>query len=631
MRSSWADAVEGSALARARFFGQHQCTRRLQSSAFFGKQQRSRWVRSPRAVKSSYVPPHLRGRPPPSDGQGAPPSTADTFPGPPRQTGYGAPPVGGRMGGGLSRDMDRMSLGGRSGGGGGGGWNTRPGGWDRGREREVNPFANEEETVEPAFDGENTGINFDAYEDIPVETSGTDVPPPVNTFAEIDLGDALNENIRRCKYVRPTPVQRHAIPISLGGRDLMACAQTGSGKTAAFCFPIISGIMKGPPSQRARGMRTVYHRLLYCPYTGTFSPGRLIHEEARKFAYQTGVRVVVAYGGAPINQQLRELERGVDILVATPGRLVDLLERARVSLQMIKYLCLDEADRMLDMGFEPQIRKIVEQMDMPQRGMRQTMLFSATFPKEIQRLASDFLSNYIFLAVGRVGSSTDLIVQRVEYVHESDKRSHLMDLLHAQRANGSHGKQSLTLVFVETKKGADSLEYWLCSNGFPATSIHGDRSQQSGLTPILVATDVAARGLDIPHVSHVVNFDLPNDIDDYVHRIGRTGRAGKSGLATAFFNENNVSMARSLSDLMEESNQEVPQWLGRYAARSSFGGGGGRNRRSGAGRFGGGGGGDYYGGGGGGFGGGYGGGGGGGGGYSSYSGGGGGGGSSAWD
>ncbi|RLM58545.1 putative DEAD-box ATP-dependent RNA helicase family protein [Panicum miliaceum] len=449
-----------------------------------------------------------------------------------------------------------------------------------------------------SYDHQNTGINFDAYEDIPVETSGRDVPPPVATFAEIDLGAALNDNIRRCRYVRPTPVQRHAIPISLAGRDLMACAQTGSGKTAAFCFPIISGIMRGPPAGRPQrgggmGMRTAYPSALILSPTRELS--MQIHEEARKFSYQTGVRVVVAYGGAPITQQLRDLERGVDILVATPGRLVDLLERARVSLQSIRYLALDEADRMLDMGFEPQVRRIVQQMDMPPPGVRQTMLFSATFPKEIQRMASDFLENYIFLAVGRVGSSTELIVQRIEFVQEADKRSHLMDLLHAQRDTG---KQTLTLVFVETKRGADSLESWLCMNGFPATSIHGDRNQQereyalrsfkSGQTPILVATDVAARGLDIPHVAHVVNFDLPNDIDDYVHRIGRTGRAGKSGLATAFFNDNNSSMAKSLAELMQESNQEVPAWLSRYAARPSYGGGGGRNRRSGGGsRFGG--------------------------------------------
>ncbi|CAA6667288.1 unnamed protein product [Spirodela intermedia] len=514
-----------------------------------------------RFLISAYVPPHLRGHPPLSDVPATLPILSDIPSGPPRQPGNEVLPGGNRWGGAAVRDMRRPPFA----GGRGGGWNNRTGGLDRGREREVNPFANDDDTKEPTFDEENTGINFDAYEDIPVETSGDNVPPPVSTFAEIDLGDALNANIRRCKYVKPTPVQRHAIPISVAGRDLMACAQTGSGKTAAFCFPVICGIMKGPPTQRPRGVRTAYPLALILSPTRELSVQ--IHEEARKFSYQTGVRVVVAYGGAPIHQQLRELERGVDILVATPGRLVDLLERARVSLQMIRYLCLDEADRMLDMGFEPQIRKI-------------TMMFSATFPKEIQRLASDFLFNYIFLAVGRVGSSTDLIVQRVEFVHESDKRSHLMDLLHAQKANGTPGKQALTLVFVETKKGADSLEHWLCMKGFPATTIHGDRTQQerelalrsfkSGATPILVATDVAARGLDIP--------TLPI--------IGRTGRAGKTGLATAFFNENNTSLSRPLSDLMEEANQEVPQWLSRYATRSSYGGGG-RNRRSGGARFGG--------------------------------------------
>ncbi|KAJ8448114.1 hypothetical protein Cgig2_031838 [Carnegiea gigantea] len=551
-----------------------------------------------RPTKAAYVPPHLRNRQPssePSPGtaaQAAPPPAND-------RPAYGGPPGGSRWGGGSRPDFGGRGAGYGGGGGGRGGaagWNNRGGGgWDRGREKEVNPFGNDDDVdSEQAFaEQENSGINFDAYEDIPVETSGDNVPPPVNTFAEIDLGKELNANIRRCKYVKPTPVQRHAIPISLAGRDLMACAQTGSGKTAAFCFPIISGIMRSQQIQKPRGYRTVYPLALILSPTRELS--MQINEEAKKFAYQTGVRVVVAYGGAPISQQLRELERGVDILVATPGRLVDLLERARVSLQMIKYLALDEADRMLDMGFEPQIRKIVEQTDMPARGVRQTMLFSATFPKEIQRLASDFLSNYIFLAVGRVGSSTDLIVQRVEYVYESDKRSHLMDLLHAQRANGVEGKQALTLVFVETKKGADALEHWLTINGFPATSIHGDRTQQerelalrsfkSGKTPILVATDVAARGLDIPHVAHVINFDLPNDIDDYVHRIGRTGRAGKTGLATAFFNDNNLSLARPLAELMQEANQEVPDWLLRYASRNNYGGG--RNRRSGGGRFGG--------------------------------------------
>ncbi|KAJ6382339.1 hypothetical protein OIU77_030900 [Salix suchowensis] len=568
MRTSWADSVADSASENA-------------ASGLSGL----------RPTRATYIPPHLRNRPPSSDFL-APPPAAPSLGN--DRVGYGGPAGGSRRGGGGASKSDFGHLGYGSGGrGGGGGWNNRIGGWERGREREVNPFGNDG-VAEPAFEvQENTGINFDAYEDIPVETSGQNVPPPVNTFAEIDLGEAVNQNIRRCKYVKPTPVQRNAIPILLGGRDLMACAQTGSGKTAAFCFPIIAGIMREQYVQRPHGGRTVYPLALILSPTRELSCQ--IHDEAKKFAYQTGVKVVVVYGGAPVNQQLRELERGVDVLVATPGRLVDLVERARVSLHMIRYLALDEADRMLDMGFEPQIRKIVEQMDMPPCGRRQTMLFSATFPKEIQRLASDFLSNYIFLAVGRVGSSTDLIVQRVEYVHETDKRSHLMDLLHAQRETEVNGKHSLTLVFVETKKGADSLEHWLYVNGFPATSIHGDRSQQeretalrsfkSGKTPILVATDVAARGLDIPHVAHVVNFDLPNDIDDYVHRIGRTGRAGKTGLATAFFNENNLSLARPLADLMQEANQEVPAWLTRYASRVSFSGG--KNRRSVGPRFGG--------------------------------------------
>ncbi|KAI7729236.1 hypothetical protein M8C21_004723, partial [Ambrosia artemisiifolia] len=498
-------------------------------------------------VKPAYVPPHLRNRTPASQQTAAAPAPAisnGSLPPMNDRLGHSGQTSGSRWGAPRS-DYGRPGYGTGGGRGGGGGWGNRGG-----RDFEANPFGNDEiEAVEDTkSEQENNGINFDAYEDIPVETTGENVPPPVNTFAEIDLGDALNLNIRRCKYVKPTPVQRYTIPISLAGRDLMACAQTGSGKTAAFCFPIISGIMR-QSVQKPRGTRTVFPLALILSPTRELSSQ--IHVEARKFAYQTGVKVVVVYGGAPINQQLRELERGVDILVATPGRLVDLLERAKVSLQMIRYLALDEADRMLDMGFEPQIRKIVEQTDMPPRGERQTMLFSATFPREIQRLASDFLSNYIFLTVGRVGSSTDLIVQRVEFVQESDKRSHLMDLLHAQRDTGSNGKEREQAL----------------------------RSFKSGNTPILVATDVAARGLDIPHVSHVVNFDLPNDIDDYVHRIGRTGRAGKTGLATAFFNENNMSLAKGLADLIQEANQEVPAWLTRYASRPSYGGG--KNRRSG--------------------------------------------------
>ncbi|KAL2487846.1 DEAD-box ATP-dependent RNA helicase 37 [Forsythia ovata] len=260
------------------------------------------------ASRTTYVPPHLRNRPPSSDPPAAPVSYAGAaFRNDPQ--GYGGLPVGG------SRSSGPENY--KSGGGGGwnnrtGGWNNRTGGLDRVREREANPFEDDIDTEQASEEQDNTGINFDAYDDIPVDTNGDNVPGPVNTFAKIDLGEALNQNIRRCKYVKPTPVQRHAIPISLAGRDLMACAQTGSGKTAAFCFPIISGIMTSSQfAQRPRAPRTAFPLALILSPTRELSCQ--IHEEVRKFAYQTGVRVVVAYGGAPINQQLRDLERGVDI------------------------------------------------------------------------------------------------------------------------------------------------------------------------------------------------------------------------------------------------------------------------------------------------------------------------------
>jgi ATP-dependent RNA helicase DDX3X len=384
-------------------------------------------------------------------------------------------------------------------------------------------------------------------------------------------------------------VQKYSIPIVMGGRDLMACAQTGSGKTGGFLFPILSqAFQSGPsPAPASAGGGFGRQRKAY-PTSLILAPTRelvsQIYEESRKFAYRSWVRPCVVYGGADIGSQLRQIERGCDLLVATPGRLVDLIERGRISLCNIKYLVLDEADRMLDMGFEPQIRRIVEGEDMPDVRSRQTLMFSATFPRDIQMLARDFLKDYIFLSVGRVGSTSENITQKVEYVEDGDKRSVLLDILHTQ-------DKGLTLIFVETKRMADSLSDFLINQNFPATSIHGDRTQRereralemfrNGHCPILVATAVAARGLDIPNVTHVVNYDLPTDIDDYVHRIGRTGRAGNTGVSTAFFNRGNRGVVRDLLDLLKEANQEVPSFLEAIARESSFGGGGGGRGRSG--------------------------------------------------
>jgi len=308
-----------------------------------------------------------------------------------------------------------------------------------------------------------------------------------------------------------------------------------------------------------------------------------IYDEGRKFSWKTGLQTVVVYGGVPIGSQLRDLERGCDILVATPGRLVDIIERGRISLSSIRFLILDEADRMLDMGFEPQIRRIVEQEDMPPSKDRQTLMFSATFPKEIQRLASAFLYDYIFLAVGRVGSTTDLVTQKFIRCDEQDKPNMLLDLINSV--------SGLTIIFVETKKKADILEDFLLGERFRATSIHGDRGQEdrtaalrsfsNGTTPYLIATNVAARGLDIENIMHVINYDMPTDIDDYVHRIGRTGRAGKPGLATAFITEENANIIPKLIEILDESGQEVPEWLDKmrtYQRRGSSGGYRGRGR-----------------------------------------------------
>ncbi|ESK89798.1 atp-dependent rna helicase ded1 [Moniliophthora roreri MCA 2997] len=485
------------------------------------------------------------------------------------------------------RNLSRDDSG--SGGGGGGGAMYGYGVWRDGRhiigQRNMRI---EKEIYGDASDPskQHTGINFEKYDDIPVEATGAGVPDPVTSFTSPPLDPVLLENIGYARYTTPTPVQKYSIPIVANGRDLMACAQTGSGKTAGFLFPILSASFtngpRAPPEQlpsaayNPRGRKAYPTALILAPTRELVSQ---IHEEARKFSYRSWVRPAVVYGGADISQQMRQIERGCDLLSATPGRLVDLIERGKISLANIQYLVLDEADRMLDMGFEPQIRRIVQGEDMPGTKDRQTLMFSATFPRDIQILAKDFLKDYVFLSVGRVGSTSENITQKIEYVEDHDKRSVLLDILASQ--SQTQGGPGLTLIFVETKRMADMLSDFLMGNSLPATSIHGDRTQReretalhtfrTGRTPIMVATAVAARGLDIPNVTHVINYDLPSDIDDYVHRIGRTGRAGNTGVSTAFWNKGNKNIVKDLVELLREANQEIPSWLEQSAHEANFG------------------------------------------------------------
>eukprot|EP00929_Paragymnodinium_shiwhaense_P090676 TRINITY_DN5082_c0_g1_i1.p1 TRINITY_DN5082_c0_g1~~TRINITY_DN5082_c0_g1_i1.p1 ORF type:complete len:637 (+),score=131.14 TRINITY_DN5082_c0_g1_i1:94-2004(+) len=426
----------------------------------------------------------------------------------------------------------------------------------------------------------HAGIDFDKYDKIHVQVSGNNVDAfkSIDFFSEAKLNDALFENLRRCGYDRPTPVQKYAIPIVIGGRDLMACAQTGSGKTCAFMVPCLENLLhSGPPAWRPgqRRWKAVPCGLVLAP---TRELAAQIHVESRKFAFQTGIRCCIVYGGADMKEQRMELERGCDVLIATPGRLSDMCERGNLTLEQVQFFILDEADRMLDMGFEPQVRQIVEHhaLGKHSRFTRQSMMFSATFAKDVQYMAQDFLSDYVFITVGRVGSASELIRQMVVYAGELRAKVRALN-----KAIHDHlPKDGLAVIFVDTKRAADQLELELYNDGVAVACIHGDRSQsereealhafKTGANPVLVATDVAARGLDIPNVSLVVNFDMPKQLDDYVHRIGRTGRAGRHGVAVAFVNER-CPYLRELGDLLLEAKQDVPSWFQELCAASARG------------------------------------------------------------
>uniref|UniRef100_A0A8C9LT15 RNA helicase n=1 Tax=Piliocolobus tephrosceles TaxID=591936 RepID=A0A8C9LT15_9PRIM len=455
------------------------------------------------------------------------------------------------------------------------------------------------ERNEDVYTNESTekGVNFELYDSIPVDLKGynCDNIVPVDSFQDssLNLNEILLANIKRVNYDKTTPIQKYSLSIIMNKNDLIGVAQTGSGKTAGYLLPIINHmLMTGPPNhtfyEENNKSYNYYYNRVCLPIALILAPTRelavQIFCDAKKFCFETGIKPVVLYGGSSIRIQLTNLDKGADIIIATPGRLNDILEKGKIKLFLTSFLVLDEADRMLDMGFSPQIRCIVNDFDMPGNDRdghsnenkleykkyvnevvkRQTIMFSATFKKEIQVLAKEYLCNYTFLSVGRVGSTNEYIKQNLIYVEENDKCNSLVDLLN-ENNNG------LTIIFVETKRKTSYIERFLQNQRLNAVAIHGDKTQdereralklfKKGVKNILVATDVAARGLDISNIKHVINFDLPNNIDDYIHRIGRTGRAGNIGIATAFVNGDNRNIFRDLLATLEECNQEVPHWF----------------------------------------------------------------------
>ncbi len=423
------------------------------------------------------------------------------------------------------------------------------------------------------FTSMEKGINFDKYDQIPVECTGRggSSAERIDSFSQAALHDTLLDNIDKAGYDKPTPIQKFAINHILNGRDIMGCAQTGSGKTAAFLLPVITKMIEN-------SIEGSCYSGIQEPQAVIIGPTRelvvQIYNEARKFSHSTVVRSVVLYGGTSVSHQLREVEKGAHIVVATPGRLCDFIKRGKIGLKKMKFLILDEADRMLDMGFENYVRKLVEQLGAPPKTDRQTLMFSATFPAEIQKLAKDFLDDYIFITMGVVGAANTDIEQTFHETTQFDKRDTLLSIL-------LESQDDKILVFVETKKNADFLASFLCQNEFPTTSIHGDRLQQereqalndfkTGKKPILIATSVAARGLDIPGVKHVINYDLPgHGVEEYVHRIGRTGCCGNLGKATSFFDpDTDKEIARPLVTVLQNAHQEIPPWL-EDAAKNCF-------------------------------------------------------------
>jgi len=395
---------------------------------------------------------------------------------------------------------------------------------------------------------------------------GNAPPKPVISFIEASLPDYILAEISRANFSSPTPIQSVGWPMALTGRDVVGIAKTGSGKTLGFIIPAIIHINAQPllkPGDGPIALIVAPTRELACQ----------IEQECVQFGSSSGLKIACVYGGVPKRKQETALRTGIEILICTPGRLLDFLERGTTNLRRVTYLVFDEADRMLDMGFEPQIRLLVSQI----RPDRQVLMWSATWPKEVQTLASDFLPNDLLMV--RVGThetqACDSITQVVRVVSKYDKENLLNESLrtYVQQYNGK------VLVFTATKRMCDQLARGLNRAGWYASSIHGDKRQEErdrvladfkdGRCNIMVATDVASRGIHVNDITCVVNYDFPGNIEDYVHRIGRTGRAGKTGIAISFFDASvDGRKAGKLVKILETSKQEVPPDLRSVAAQN---------------------------------------------------------------
>ncbi|XP_034045517.1 probable ATP-dependent RNA helicase DDX17 [Thalassophryne amazonica] len=386
-----------------------------------------------------------------------------------------------------------------------------------------------------------------------ITVRGSGCPKPVANFHQAQFPQYVMDVLMQQNFKEPTAIQAQGFPVALSGRDMVGIAQTGSGKTLSYLLPAIVHINHQPYLERGDG-----------PICLVLAPTRELAQQVQQVAYDYGkssrIKSTCVYGGAPKGPQIRDLERGVEICIATPGRLIDFLEAGKTNLRRCTYLVLDEADRMLDMGFEPQIRKIVDQI----RPDRQTLMWSATWPKEVRQLAEDFLKDYIQINVGALElSANHNILQIVDVCMENEKENKLIQLMEEIMAE----KENKTIIFVETKKRCDDLTRRMRRDGWPAMCIHGDKNQperdwvltefRSGKAPILIATDVASRGLDVEDVKFVINYDYPNSSEDYIHRIGRTARSTNKGTAYTFFTPGNLRQARELIRVLEEARQAI--------------------------------------------------------------------------